>query len=286
MCQHQLQLRSLSLSHNILTQPLLISTVVNSQNIWKVRQSSHCVQYCATPHLSISCSILLSEAHSRFPNWTLCISSWFQFSVGKQDDIPWPASPSTERDTQWARLGRDRTRPNTPARHTQHSTLYLPLSSPRISTPLLLKIKYFWYIHKQRITVSQMLSFLNWIFLSTAQKCNCVRPAQGSLCWLDMRRLRNRAEQGFSISTERNKYSHSVSQGPLTAYTTTRCIRTCWGHSFTDALFENGVQSNAYFLQKINLIHRAMKIPSFWQLRCLAEERKIISAYIMSKKCK
>ena len=101
-----------------------------------------------------------------------------------------------------------------------------------------------------------------------------------------MRRLRNRAEQGFSISTERNKYSHSVSQGPLTAYTTTRCIRTCWGHSFTDALFENGVQINAYFLQKINLIHRAMKIPSFWQLRCLAEERKIISAYIMSKKCK
>ena len=154
--------------------------------------------------------------------------------------------------------------------HATHSTLYLPLSSPWLSTPLLPKIRYFWYFHKQRITVSQMLSFLNWIFLSTAQKCNCVRPAQGSLCWLDMRRLRNRAEQGFSISTERNKYSHSVSQGPLTAYTTTRCIRTCWGHSFTDALFENGVQSNAYFLQKINLIHRAMKIPPFWQLRCLA----------------
>ena len=136
MCQHQLQLRSLSLSHNILTQPLLISTVVNSQNIWKVRQSSYCVQYCATPHLSISCSILLSEAHSRFPNWTLCISSWFQFSVGKQDDIPWPASPSTERDTQWARLGRDRTRPNTPltalstSRSLPHD--YLHLCSPKL----------------------------------------------------------------------------------------------------------------------------------------------------------
>ena len=183
MCQHQLQLRSLSLSHNILTQPLLISTVVNSQNIWKVRQSSYCVQYCATPHLSISCSILLSEAHSRFPNWTLCISSWFQFSVGKQDDIPWPASHSTERD---------RTRPNTP-RHTQHSTLYLPLSSPWLSTPLLPKIRYFWYFHKQRITVSQMLSFLNWIFLSTAQKCMlCEASTRFSL----LARYATTAEQG------------------------------------------------------------------------------------------
>ena len=101
----------------------------------------------------------------------------------------------------WSNPSQHATTPHT----AQHSTLYLPLSSPWLSTPLLPKIRYFWYFHKQRITVSQMLSFLNWIFLSTAQKCNCVRPAQGSLCWLDMRRLRNRAEQGFSISTERNK---------------------------------------------------------------------------------
>ena len=41
----------------------------------------------------------------------------------------------------------------------------------------------------------------------------CVRPAQGSLCWLDMRRLPNRAQQGFSISTERNKLQSFLESG-------------------------------------------------------------------------
>ena len=152
-------------------------------------------------HLSISCSILLSEAQSRFPNWTLCISSWFQFSVAREARRYSVASftPSQPQHT-----AQNVTEP-VPTRHATHRTRYLPLSSTQISTPLLPKIRYFWYIHKQRITVAQMLSFLNWIFLFTPQKCICVRPALGSLCWLDMRRLLNRAEQGFSISTERNK---------------------------------------------------------------------------------
>ena len=121
----------------------------------------------------------------------------------------------------WHTVGQDRAGPN-PSQHaitplTALSTSrslphdYLHLCSPKLDI--------------FGISTNSESLFLKCSLFSTEFFCLqhksvcCVRPQQGSLCWLDMRRLLNRAKQGFSISTERNKYSHSVSQGPLTAYT-------------------------------------------------------------------
>ena len=200
MCQHQLQLRSLSLSHNILTQPLLISTRQFAKH-WK---STTIILLCA-----ILCNATLiyfvfnlaERGTVKVPKLNtlyFVMVSVFSWEETRRYFVA-SFTPSQPQHT-----AQNVTEP-VPTRHATHRTRYLPLSYPQISTPLLLKIRYFWYFHKQRITVAQMLSFLNWIFLFTPQNWICVRPALGSLCWLDMRRLLNRAEQGFSISTERNK---------------------------------------------------------------------------------
>ena len=157
MCQlqHQLQLRSLSLSHNILTQPLLISTRQFAKH-WK------------STTIILLCAILCNE--------TLI---YFVFNLAERGTVKVPKlntlyfvmvsvfscearrySVASFTPSQPQHTAQNVTEP-VPTRHATHRTRYLPLSYPQISTPLLPKIRYFWYFHKQRITVSQMLLFLN-----------------------------------------------------------------------------------------------------------------------------